>query len=73
MKRMKASLTIEAAMILPLLLFLFGFVMQAGITMYEECRDTAEAIQGEPAIEIVETFHHWKKVGEWIEDGNSLY
>lgn len=73
MKRVRASMTVEASLILPLVLFLFGLVMQMGIAMYEECRDTAAAIQEESDIEIVEIFYHWKKVGEWIENGDSIY
>ena len=73
MKRVRASMTVEASLILPLVLFLFGLVMQMGIAMYEESRDTAAAIQEESDIEIVETFYRWKKVGEWIENGDSIY
>ena len=73
MKRVRASMTVEASLILPLVLFMFGLVMQTGIAMYEECRDTAVAIQEESDVEIVETFYHWKKVGEWIENGGSIY
>ena len=41
--------------------------------MYEECIATAKEIQEEPDLDIVKTFYHWKKVGEWIEDASSLY
>ena len=73
MRRVKASMTIEASLIVPLLLFLFSFAMQTGITMYEECIATAKEIQEEPDLDIVKTFYHWKKVGEWLEDASSLY
>lgn len=66
-------MTVEASLILPLVLFMFSFVMQMGITLYEECRNTAVAIQEEPDMEIVDTFYHWKKVGEWLENGDSIY
>ena len=40
----RGSLTIEAALVVPLVLALFAFAMKSGIQMYTECRDTALAI-----------------------------
>lgn len=47
----------------PLLLFLFGMVMQCGIRMYTECRDTAAAVQEERELQIVEKFYFWQGAG----------
>lgn len=73
MKRMKGSLTIEAALIFPIILFVFILAIQTGITMYTECRDTAIAIKGETDLEIVDTFYRFKKAGELTEYGDTLY
>lgn len=47
----RGSLTIEAALVVPLVLALFAFAMKSGIQMYTECRDTALAIGQEQEIE----------------------
>lgn len=72
MKKVRGSLTIEAALIVPILLFVLSIVMQMGITMYSECKDTAAEIKQEKELEIVEMFYYWKKAGEWLEDGDTL-
>ena len=48
----RGSLTIEAALVVPLVLALFAFAMKSGIQMYTECRDTALAIGQEQEIEL---------------------
>ena len=53
----RGSLTIEAALVVPLVLALFAFAMKSGIQMYTECRDTALAIGQEQEIDAVNIFH----------------
>lgn len=58
----------EAALIVPLFLFLFVLTIDTGIRMYTECRDTAEAICGEKDMKIVEKFYFWQGIGGIWED-----
>ena len=60
----RGSLTIEAALVVPLVLALFAFAMKSGIQMYTECRDTALAIGQEQEIEAVKMFYRWQEAGE---------
>ena len=62
----------EAAFILPLLLAVFGLAMSSGLTLYEECRDTAIAIREEKEFDAVEQFYRWQGIGEIIGNGNSI-
>lgn len=72
-KVVPASLTIEAAIIVSMLLILFGAVMKSGIMLYTECRDTAAAICAEPELETVKTFYLWQNVGDGIQHGDGIY
>lgn len=67
-RSVKGSLTVEAAIILPLLLGLLGLVMSSGIQMYTECRDTAVSILEEPDLDIVKTFYRWQEIGDIVGD-----
>ena len=40
----RGSLTIEAALVVPLVLALFAFAMKSGIQMYTECSDTSRNV-----------------------------
>lgn len=66
----KGSLTVEAAIVFPIVLIFFAMTMRLGITLYEECRETAIAVMEEPELDTVETFYKWKLLGEWVTDGN---
>lgn len=72
MKNMKVqgSLTIEAALIIPLVLLVFGLAMSSGIILYTECRDTAAGIREEKEFDAVETFYRWQGIGDIIGDGD---
>lgn len=63
-RRLTAGLTVEAAVIVPLLLFLFGMAMRCGIQLYTECRDTAVVVQNEQKLEIVQEFYFWQGIEE---------
>lgn len=66
MKKVKASFTVEASLILPLILMVFMLAMSTGIRLYEECLQTGEQIsQGE--FDAVKWFYRCKEMGELIE------
>lgn len=60
MKMIDGSLTIEAALILPLVLMLFVLAMNGGIQLYQECQNTAISIREEEEIDIINMFYNWK-------------
>ena len=63
----RGSLTIEAALVVPLVLALFAFAMKSGIQMYTEGRDTALA------IEAVKMFYRWQEAGELFQNEDTVY
>lgn len=67
---MKGSLTVEAAVILPLLLFLFGIAMQGGIDLYKEVKNTSVLIEQEEKINTVKSFYQWKMLGDMTTNEN---
>ena len=69
----RGSLTIEAALVVPLVLALFAFAMKSGIQMYTECRDTALAIGQEQEIEAVKMFYLWQEAGELFQNEDRVY
>lgn len=70
MKMKKASLTVEAAIIFPIVLALFLLTMQTGIDLYEESRKTAELMMEEENQDTVKLFYRWNLLGEAIKDGD---
>ena len=68
MKKVNASLTVEASLIFPLILLVFVLAMSGGIQMYEECRDEAAAIGAEMDFDTIKWFYKWQGVGEIIEN-----
>ena len=71
--KVQGSLTIEAALVMPLVLLVFGLAMSSGIMLYTECRDTSADIQEEKEFDAVEAFYRWQGIGDMIGDGNSIY
>ncbi len=69
----RGSLTIEAALVVPLVLALFAFAMKSGIQMYTECRDTALAIGHEQEIEAVKMFYRWQEAGELFQNEDTVH
>ena len=47
MKRVRAEFTVEAALVLPIVLLVFMAVMRQGITLYQEMKETAAAMEEE--------------------------
>ena len=67
----KASFTIEAAILVPFLLFLFVGVLQIGITFFQNSV-SRNAYKGLEKMDTVERFYHLqllKELGEDIENG----
>lgn len=73
MKKVKGSLTVEAALIIPLWLALCILAVDSGVEMYMESLDTVEAVAAEEKFEAVRLFYICNGIGDMIEDGNSLY
>lgn len=69
-RKLSGSLTVEAAMILPLLLWVFGIAMSSGIQMYAECTDTAAAILEEPNLDVVKVFYRSQEIEDIIGNEN---
>lgn len=65
MKKWKASYTVEASLIVPVMLGVFAFAMQMGIAMYEEVRQ-----QDDIAVELCEVkeFYNYQILGEILDD-----
>lgn len=66
----QGSFTIEAAIIVPMLVFLFAITINCGLEMYTECRDMAVKIQEEEELDIVTLFYRYQKIGDMVEDGD---
>lgn len=70
MRKMEGSLTIEAALILPLVLFLFLTVTKAGIMLYMEYQDTVVSVMEEKEWDTIRNFYIWNKSGDITGDEN---
>lgn len=72
-EKVKGSLTIEAAVIVPLVLFVFVLAMESGLSMYTECRDTAVSIRDEEKYDTVKLFYCWREAGEFLGNEDGVY
>lgn len=70
MKKLNASLTIEAALVVPMVIFLFAITMQTGLRLYTESKDLALAIAQEEDFDAVEMFYRLEVLGEIIGNEN---
>lgn len=68
MKRMRASITVEAAIIVPLVLFVFGISMRSGIQLYLEFKDTVFEIMEDETMDAVQKFYQLNMLGDIGED-----
>lgn len=68
MKEVRGSLTIEAALMIPLALLLFMMAMNGGIQLYQECRDTAISISEEEKMDVINMFYNWKMLEDVGKD-----
>lgn len=73
MKKVKGSLTVEAAIVIPLLLFLVVAAIDGGVEMYLECRNTVAALEEEEKTDTVRLLYLCNGIGDMIGDGDSLY
>lgn len=73
MRKIDGSLTVEAALIIPLLLFLIVIAIRGGVDLYLECRATVECLEQEEPLDAVELFYLWKEAGELADHGNTVY
>lgn len=71
--KVRGSLTVEAAVVVPLVLFVFALAMQSGLSMYTECRDTAVLIQEERKPDVVKMFYRWREAGEFLGNEDGIY
>lgn len=70
LEKLNASLTIEAALVVPMVIFLFAMTMQAGLTLYTESKDLALAVAQEEDFDAVEMFYRLEVLGEIIGNEN---
>lgn len=64
------SLTVEASIYIPMLLFLYLFVMRAGMELYTETREMAVQIQAEERVDVLKLFYRKEGVEDLLENGN---
>lgn len=71
---MKGSFTVEASVIVPLLLLLMLLALRQGISLCEETTERAESADGGEEFEIVETLYRLEQVTDIWEllHGDSL-
>lgn len=65
MKKWKGSYTVEASLIVPLLLGVFAYAMKTGIAMYEEVQK--QEVSSEELCEVKE-FYRYQVMGEILDD-----
>lgn len=63
--RWKAGYTLEASILVPVMLWVLALVMQMGISMYEEVQEQQET---EVSLWEVKEFYVYQSVGEIIND-----
>lgn len=58
MKKVEGSFTIEAALIMPLVLFVFTIAIHAAILLWEETKETALEITAAEQQDAIEVIYH---------------
>lgn len=69
-KEWNGSLTVEASIYFPILLFLYLFVMQAGMNLYMETTEMAIQIQAKEQVDVKKLFFEKEDLGELLEHGD---
>lgn len=72
MKKVSGSFTVEASIIIPILLMLLVVTIDLGVQMYEESECLLGQIETEE-LDAVKLFYLQNEIGDWIENGNSIY
>lgn len=73
MKKVRGSLTVEAAIVIPLVLFLVVFAIDGGVELYLECHNTVMSLEAEEKVDTVRLFYVCNGIGDMIGDGDSIY
>ncbi|MBD5555532.1 MAG: hypothetical protein HDQ95_09400 [Roseburia sp.] len=73
MRKQKGSLTVEAALIVPLVLTVFALAVNAGISLYTECREMAAEAMVKEDIDAAELFYAKERVKDIAKYGDSLH
>ncbi len=73
MKKVRGSLTVEAAVMIPLVLFLTVTAVRGGVELYQECRATVQELEAEQEIRIVRLLYLYEGIGDLTENGDTLY
>ncbi len=63
-KKLKGSLTVEAALILSLYLWIIALSIQGATKLYASSRETAEAAMAETSWDAVGAFYRMENMGE---------
>lgn len=66
----KAVLTVEAAVLIPALIFLFAIVMRTGMALYVETKEISSQVITQSEQEILKIFYQKKGIEEVINRGN---
>lgn len=72
MKKVSGSFTVEAAIIIPILLILMVVTIDLGVQMYVESENLLRQIESEE-LNIVKLFYLQSEIGDLIQDGDSIY
>lgn len=70
MKKYHGVLTVEAALILPMVLFTFLTAMRSGITLFTETKELTEKLQEQTETDAPELFRRIQWLGEEWKDGD---
>lgn len=73
MRKQKGSLTVEAALIVPLVLTVFALTVNAGISLYTECREMAAAAMAREDVDAAQLFYARERVKDIAKYGDSLH
>lgn len=71
--KLEASFTVEAALVMPVLIFMLFAIMQLGLELYTEEKTAALAILEETEWNAAEEFCQWEMIGDIIENENGIY
>lgn len=68
MRKRNGSLTVEAAIIFPLVIAVFIIAVNGGISLNQDVRETVAGIEDKEDINTVKMFYRWKVLGELLGD-----
>lgn len=69
-KKFEGSLTVEAAIIFPLVLMLFVSAINGGIGLYQVVSELSVKIESDEKIDTVKIFYRFKMLGELFDNEN---